>query len=131
MFYSGSHPMPAYQRLFDPPDSTLPPQDDLDFLPDSGGLAVFPAGTPTDGLFDLREGVGAGQANRPEDVCRLQALLHLEGYLDTAITNGPSGHWDARADFSLRKFQKDNGLAIDGIVRPGGETIEAMRSFSR
>src|SRR5690242_6434192 len=107
MFLSGSRPMPAHQRLFDPPDSTLPSHDDLDFLPDAGGMAVVPAGSPADSLFDLREGVGAGQVNRHEDVCRLQALLHLEGYLDTAITNGPTGHWDTRTDFSLRKFQKD------------------------
>ena len=115
----------ASQRLFD-----IPSRDDLDCLPDpaEGFLADSLSG---DGLFDLQAGVGSGQANRPADVRRLQGLLHLEGYLDTAATGGPTGLWGGRDDYALRKFQKDNGLAIDGIVLPGGETIETIRGFSQ
>lgn len=119
--------MPATQHLFD-----LPSRDDLDCLPDQAGAEVMLATTsPSDGLFDLQAGVGPGQTNRHADVCKLQGLLHLEGYLDTAATNGPTGVWGARDDYALRKFQRENGLAIDGVVRPGGETLEAIRGFSQ
>ncbi len=116
--------MPTHQSLLD-----LPSRDDLDCLPDpASGFAEAFAG---DGLFDLEAGVGAGQGNGPADVRKLQALLHLEGYLDTAATDGPTGLWSSRDDYALRTFQKDNGLAIDGIALPGGETIEAIRGFSQ
>ncbi|WP_300295503.1 BPSL0067 family protein, partial [Ferrovibrio sp.] len=81
------------------------------------------------GLFDLQSGVGAGQANRRGDVFKLQALLHREGALDAAATEGPTGYWGGRDDYALRKFQKDNGLAIDGYALPGGETMETIRGF--
>ncbi len=108
----------------------IPSRDDLDCLPDPAE-AFLTGALRGDGPFDLLAGVGAGQANRPTDVGKLQALLHLEGYLDAAATNGPTGLWGGREDYALRKFQKDNGLAIDGIVLPGGETIEAIRGFSQ
>lgn len=143
--------MPAYQRLFDPPS-----QDDLEYLPDPlgrldmGSYVEKPADIPDPGwdevrgdwmdgaplgqifgagLFDLQSGVGAGQANRRGDVFKLQALLHREGALDAAATEGPTGYWGGRDDYALRKFQKDNGLAIDGYALPGGETMETIRGF--
>ncbi|WP_374300968.1 peptidoglycan-binding protein [Ferrovibrio sp.] len=145
--------MPAYQRLFDPPS-----QDDLEYLPDPfgrldmGGYVETPADIPDpgwdaargdwmdgvplgqifgDGLFDLQSGVGAGQANRRGDVFKLQALLHREGVLDAAATEGPTGYWSGRDDYALRKFQKENGLAIDGYALPDGETISTIREFYR
>lgn len=122
--------MSAAQRLLDLPGFDLPSRDDLDCLPDPA--AAFLAGALSgDDLFDLQAGVGPGQTNRHADVCKLQGLLHLEGYLDTAATNGPTGVWGARDDYALRKFQRENGLAIDGVVRPGGETLEAIRGFSQ
>ncbi|MFN4276780.1 MAG: peptidoglycan-binding protein [Ferrovibrio sp.] len=143
--------MPAYQRLFDPPS-----QDDLEYLPDPlgrldmGSYVEKPADIPDPGwdaargdwmdgaplgrifgdrLFELQSGVGAGQANRRGDVFKLQALLHREGVLDAAATEGPTGYWGGRDDYALRKFQKDNGLAIDGYALPDGETIETIKGF--
>ena len=108
----------------------IPSRDDLDCLPDPAE-GLLAGELPGDGLFDLQAGVGAGQANRPADVRKLQALLHLEGYLDAAVTDGPTGLWSGRDDYALRKFQKENGLAIDGIVLPEGETLDAIRGFSQ
>lgn len=108
----------------------IPSRDDLDCLPDPAE-AFLTGALGGDSLFDLRAGVGAGQANAPADVSKLQALLHLEGYLDAAATHGPTGQWGSRDDYALRKFQKDNGLAIDGIALPGGETLDAIRGFSQ
>ncbi|MFN4310174.1 MAG: peptidoglycan-binding protein [Ferrovibrio sp.] len=143
--------MPAYQRLFDPPR-----QDDLEYLPDPlgrldmGSYVEKPADIPDPGwdaargdwmdgaplgrifgdrLFDLQSGVGAGQTNRRADVFKLQALLHREGVLDAAATEGPTGYWGGRDDYALRKFQKENGLTIDGYALPDGETIETIKGF--
>lgn len=143
--------MAHYQRLFDPPS-----QDDLEYLPDPlgrldmGSHVEKPSDIPDPGwdaargdwmdgaplgqifggrLFDLQSGVGAGQANRRGDVFKLQALLHREGVLDAAATEGPTGYWGGRDDYALRKFQKENGLAIDGYAVPGGETIRMIKSF--
>jgi hypothetical protein len=145
--------MANYQHLFDPPS-----QDDLEYLPDPlgrlemGSYVEKPADIPDpgwevargdwmdgaplgqifgDGLFDLQSGVGAGQANRRGDVFKLQALLHREGVLDAAATEGPTGYWGGRDDYALRKFQKENGLAIDGYALPDGETISTIREFYR
>jgi len=112
----------------------IPSRDDLDCLPDPAEAFLTSAldgALRGNGLFDLRAGVGSGQVNGHADVCKLQELLHLEGYLDIAATNGPTGIWGAREDYALRKFQRDNGLAIDGVVWPRGETIEAIRGFSQ
>ena len=80
-------------------------------------------------VFVLRDSVGAGGANHAADVVRLQALLHREGDLDGFATGGPTGLWDARCDAALRRFQAANGLAADGIARPGGATLRALRGF--
>ncbi len=117
--------MSASPHLFD-----LPSRDDLDFLPDPAEAFLTNALRGED-PFDLRAGVGSGQVNGHADVCKLQGLLHLEGYLDIAATNGPTGIWGTREDYALRKFQKENGLTIDGVVWPRGETIEAIRGFSQ
>jgi hypothetical protein len=81
-------------------------------------------------LFDLSDGVGIGCANRRADVFRLQSLLHREGYLDAAgPADGWGGDWGNRDDYALRRFQRDNGLAIDGLALPDGETIATFRGF--
>ncbi|MCW0236137.1 MAG: BPSL0067 family protein [Ferrovibrio sp.] len=143
--------MTAYQRLFGPPS-----QDDLEYLPDPmgrldmGAYVEKPEASPDpgweaarndwmsgaplgrifgDGLFDLQDGVGAEQANRRGDVFKLQALLHREGFLDSAATDGPTGFWGGRDHEALRNFQKENGLSVDGFAAPGGETIETIRGF--
>lgn len=79
--------------------------------------------------FDLQDSVGNGRSNRRSDVFRLQTLLHREGDLDAATTGGPTGYWGGRDDTALRRFQKTNGLTMDGWVTPDGETLRALRGF--
>jgi len=146
-----SAPSGGSRRLFDPPSL-----DDLDYLPDPlgrlgmgsyedkpqrfadpgweearadwrGGASL--ADLFGSGAFDFQDAVGAGKANRRADVFRLQTLLHREGYLDAAATEGPTGYWGGRDDYALRRFQKENGLGIDGWAGPGGETIDTLRGF--
>lgn len=146
--------MTVYQRLFDPPS-----QDDLEYLPDPLGrlgmgsyVERADSGEPDPGweaargewmegaplerifgdrVFELQDGVGAGKLNRRGDVFKLQALLHREGFLDAAATEGPTGFWGGRDDYALRKFQKENGLSIDGFALPDGETMQTITGFYR
>jgi hypothetical protein len=81
-------------------------------------------------LFQLSGSVGIGRTNRRSDVFKLQTLLHRDGYLDAAGPEaGWGGDWGNRDDYALRRFQRDNGLAVDGLVEPEGETMDAFRSF--
>lgn len=151
--------MSAYQRLFDPPRHTPPRQDDLEYLPDPMGRLGMGSyversessepdpgweaargdwmeGAPLERIFgervfDLQDSVGADRANRRGDVFKLQALLHREGFLDAAATEGPTGFWGGRDDYALRKFQKENGLTIDGFALPDGETMQTLTGFYR
>lgn len=57
---------------------------------------------------------------RGADVSVLQAILVARGYSVTSI----SGLFDASTDKAVRKFQKDNGLVVDGVV--GNNTWTAL-----
>jgi hypothetical protein len=99
--------------------------------------AAYPAQAEAQGrfqadvrLFELSGAVGIDQANRRADVFKLQTLLYREGYLDAAgPADGWGGDWTNRDDYALRRFQRDNGLNIDGVALPEGETISAFRDF--
>ena len=59
---------------------------------------------------------------RGSDVSVLQAILLARGYSVASV----SGNFDASTDKALRKFQKDNALAVDGVCGPKswGELLE-------
>jgi N-acetylmuramoyl-L-alanine amidase len=48
------------------------------------------------------------------DVIVLQAILAARGYSVNAI----NGVFDDSTDKAVREFQRDNGLAVDGIAGP-------------
>lgn len=65
------------------------------------------ASKPTEGVvFNLRRG------SKGADVTRLQAALNALGY-DCGAADGIFG---AKTETAVRAFQKDNGLAVDGIA---------------
>lgn len=81
-------------------------------------------------LFELSAAIGPGLLNRRADVFKLQTLLHREGYLpDAGPDGGWGGDWSNRDDYALRRFQRDNGLDVDGVAAPAGETITTFRGF--
>lgn len=84
-----------------------------------------------DRVFDLNDAVGTNRANQRGDVFRLQALMHREGALDALATGGPTGYWSSSNEAALRDLQKQNGLMVDGWVRPGGETMSFLRDLYR
>ncbi len=77
--------------------------------------------------FDLEDWVGSGHPSHRADIARLEAILANSGDLSLERTQGPTGYWGLALDGALRRYQARNGLAVDGIVRPGGPTISHMR----
>ena len=77
--------------------------------------------------FDLEGGVGAQFPSGRADVAKLEAILANSGDLSLERTQGLTGYWGLALDGALRRYQARNGLAVDGIVRPGGPTISHMR----
>jgi len=81
------------------------------------------------GVFDLQGSVGLGGENRPADLFKLQSLLHREGLIDAAATDGPSGFLGSDHGAAIQAFQRGQGLAPDGRLEPGGETIRRFAAL--
>jgi len=81
------------------------------------------------GAFTLEDTVGKNGKNRPGDVFKVQSLLHREGLLDADKTAGPTGFLGLYDHEAIEKFQKENGLKVDGWMGPKGETIQAFQNF--
>jgi hypothetical protein len=79
------------------------------------------------GWFDLEAPVGLGFPTSRRDAIRLEGLLANTGDHDLAATDGPTGYWGIGLDKALRRYQKRNGLTVDGWLAPDGETIAHMR----
>src|SRR5437870_1113446 len=69
--------------------------------------------------------VGPDQENSIEDVTRVASALAEYG--DTnAYQAARTGQWDSSLDNSVRVFQENNGLDVDGILVPRGPTQGAI-----
>jgi len=79
---------------------------------------------------DLREAVGEGRSNRPDDVATVERLVGRAGHPPFPLDHEPTGLFSARLRDSVRTFQRRNGLRDDGIVDPDGETFRAMADES-
>ena len=77
-------------------------------------------------LFTLGNPVGRRGGNNRRDVARVETLLGGTGHLDLNQTEGPTGYFGDRLDQVICGFQKDNSLRVDGVLNPGGETINAL-----
>ena len=75
-------------------------------------------------LDDFDGPVGNGRKNAPDDVERMKRRLNFIGFLDTP-KNGFSPIWDRDTDNAVFAFQKANGLRLDGVALPGGQTDRA------
>lgn len=77
-------------------------------------------------LDRLTAPVGDGGRNERLDVAKVESLLGARGYLDLDKTEGPTGYAGVRLTDAVKRFQKDNGLKVDGRLNPDGETIGAL-----
>lgn len=79
--------------------------------------------------FVLSAAVGGkdADASRPTDVAKVETVLGKTGHLDLGVADGPTGYYGTRLKQGIERFQKEKGLAVDGRLEPGGETIRALR----
>lgn len=69
---------------------------------------------------------GNGGYNWRPDVAKVQVLLNRAGYHTIALEEGPNGYHSRALDDDIRRFQRDNKLAVDGKLSPDGETIRTL-----
>ena len=72
--------------------------------------------------------IGNMMQNFEDDVLQVKSALERLGRFDFASRPEPHGYVTRELDGSIREYQRDRGLKIDGWMRPGGET---ERSLSR
>ncbi|MBI2240140.1 MAG: hypothetical protein HYU59_04965 [Magnetospirillum gryphiswaldense] len=80
-----------------------------------------------DDFFTLGAPVGPDQPNRREDVIRVETILGNTGHHDLSRTDGPVGYWGQRQEQAVRDWQSQNGLKVDGLLKPGGPTITSLK----
>lgn len=62
----------------------------------------------------------------PEDVFNVKSALSVFGYYDHE-KDGISEYPNDQMFHSIKAFQKDNNLKVDGIMKPFGETISKIK----
>ena len=78
-------------------------------------------------LFKLKSPIGRSYNTDPDDVRKTKKALSGLGYYeepDFGITPYP----DASMMDGLENFQRDFGLRLDGVMKPGGETAQMLGS---
>lgn len=75
--------------------------------------------------FQINQPISADRRVQPEDILRTKQALNRLGYYKSQY--GLDGGWVDNDMFSgIRQLQKDNGLKVDGVINPEGETSSAM-----
>jgi peptidoglycan hydrolase-like protein with peptidoglycan-binding domain len=69
----------------------------------------------------LKNTLGTSYPADPSDVVHTKLRLQSHGYYDEP-KYGVTEYPDTPLFEGIRRFQKDNGLQIDGLMRPGGPT---------
>lgn len=72
-------------------------------------------------LYKLKSTIGRSYNTKESDVLAVKTGLSSIGYYETP-TWGMSPWPDQELFSGIEKFQSDNDLEIDGIIKPGGPT---------
>ena len=73
-------------------------------------------------LFKVKRPVAPNVTADAKDVIGTKMVLNSLGYYGRP-SNGSLGGWVNTGMFdAIRDFQRDNGLDVDGVIRPGGAT---------
>lgn len=75
-------------------------------------------------LFNLKDEVGQGRANQPDDVAAVQRALGWSGHYGKG--HQASGRFDGELDGAIRTAQRELGVTQDGWLAPKGETLAAL-----
>lgn len=77
-------------------------------------------------FFALKEPMGTNYQVDPDDIVNTKQALNRLGYYDVPPERGIDDWTDDKMFKGIRSFQQDRGLKVDGFMRPGGPTEEAM-----
>lgn len=94
-------------------------------LPRGGTHTVFNPDASPSGI-ELSDEIGNGRVNREEDVTGVKQALGALGLYRYDRTADPSPFIDRAMLDGIKAFQAGNGLNVDGLMQPGGETVTAM-----
>jgi len=75
-------------------------------------------------LFNLKDEVGQGRANQPDDVAAVQRALGWSGHYGKG--HQASGRFEGELDGAIRTAQRELGVTQDGWLAPKGETLAAL-----
>lgn len=84
-----------------------------------------------DQFRNLTGSIGRTGRNDAAEVAGIEAALGSQGYLDLGKTDGATGYFGTRMEDAIKGFQKDNGLKVDGVISPGGETFAQLSKKGR
>lgn len=90
-------------------------------------LPIFDDDVLPDDPFLLGGSVGHAGENDRADVIKAQVLFGNTGHYDLAALGVPTGWPGASLEQAMRRFQKERGLQVDGLMLPQGETLQALR----
>ncbi len=76
----------------------------------------------------LRAALSPDHLAEPDDILDTKKTLMALGYY-SPLDGDPPGAWVDNDLFSgIRQFQRDHGLKVDALLRPGGPTEQAMNA---
>lgn len=94
-------------------------------LPRGGTHTVFNPDASPSGI-ELSDEIGNGRVNREVDVTGVKQALGALGLYRYDRTADPSPFIDRAMLDAIKALQAGNGLKVDGLMQPGGETVTAM-----
>lgn len=78
-------------------------------------------------MFKIKSAVGRDYNVDLDDVLPTKRALKALGYFETP-PYGATKYPDEPMFHGIERFQKDHGLRIDGVMKPGGETESMLKS---
>jgi hypothetical protein len=78
----------------------------------------------------LRNAIGPEEANDGDDIANTGSALRELGS-DSADAAAQTGVWDDELDSSIRSYQEQKRLDVDGVLLPGGPTETAINADLR
>ncbi len=78
--------------------------------------------------LNLRAALSPDHLAEPDDILDTKKTLMALGYYRPVDGTEPGAWVDTDLFNGIRQFQRDNGLKVDALMRPGGPTEQAMNT---
>lgn len=93
---------------------------------DGDKVSAHTRSLPGSGGVKISQVLASSSENNPEDTLVVKEALQSMGYYEPPKDIGMHSHPDSQLFDAVKDFQRDNGLKVDGIIKPDGETEKAM-----